>query len=177
MELISTLTVGAGGAASITFSSIPATYTDLVLLFSVRSSNSSTTNAALFSLNGSTANFTDNWLQGNGSSASSNSNGGAAYGNGGYLGLINGDTSTANTFSNVQLYIPNYAGSTNKTFSVNGVVENNATAGWNICVAGVWANTSAITSLSLSTYSANMKEGTTASLYGILKGSGGATVA
>ena len=52
--LISTVTVGAGGAASIDFNSIPGTYTDLLLVVSVRSTRPAATNDGLFmSINGS----------------------------------------------------------------------------------------------------------------------------
>jgi hypothetical protein len=41
-EIISSVTVGSGGAANIEFTSIPATYTDLYVLASIRSNRSGT---------------------------------------------------------------------------------------------------------------------------------------
>jgi hypothetical protein len=57
-------------------------------------------------------------------------------------------TATANTFGNTEFYIPNYTSSNYKSFSVDGVTENNATAAFAL-YAGLWSNTAAITSFRL----------------------------
>jgi len=81
---------------------------------------------------------------------------------------ITGATNTASTFSNGQIYIPNYAGSNNKSFSVDNVTERNATSIQMCLMAGRLANTSAITSISLvSQTSSNLVQHSTATLYGI----------
>jgi len=163
MTLISSVTVGSGGAASIDFSSIPATYTDLCVKLSIRSASGSNigTVGATISINGSTANRTVKRIYGNGTSAVSDSP--SALG-------ISPDTSTAtaNTFSNVEIYFPNYAGSTNKSFSVDSVSENNATLGDASLVAQLWSQTAAITSLSFGmSDSSNFVQYSTAYLYGV----------
>jgi hypothetical protein len=91
---------------------------------------------------------------------------------------IPGTDTTSNTFSSTQVYIPNYAGSTNKSVSIDHVTENNATnAYFSGIVAGLWSNTAAITSVKiLDQDGGSLVAGSTASIYGILKGSGGATV-
>ena len=86
--------------------------------------------------------------------------------------FLNKSTYTANTFGNSVIYIANYAGSTYKSFSKDSITENNATAADQGVGAGLWSNTAAITSLSL-TVTSNMVAGSTFSLYGITKGSDG----
>ena len=170
MTLISTVTVGSGGAASIAFSSIVGTATDLLLVINARSNRSLTEDGCLISFNGSTSSFTGRTLRGSGSGVSS-------FTTTRLLGDINGATTTSNTFANLSVYIPNYAGSTNKSFSVDSVSEANATQAWQYIIAGLWSNTAAITSVTLTPESGTaFVENSTASLYTITKGSGGATV-
>jgi len=165
---IATVKVGSGGAANIEFTSIPATYTDLVLKLSARTDRTSTTNNCFiqFNNNTSTVYFNRN-LQGDGSSATSSSDASVAEA---YIGAVVGNTATASTFGNLEIYIPNYASSTNKSFSSNQVNENNATAAVSNLVAGLWANTAAITSLKINAVSFNFLQHSSATLYGISKG-------
>lgn len=167
MQLISTVTVGSGGAAAIDFTSIPQTGTDLLIVYSIRASNPSVDITLQMTFNSTTTGFTNRELFGNGSSASSQS--GTRY-----VVAVNGNWATSNTFGNGQVYIPNYAGSTNKSFSVDSVVENNATAGKQNLFAGLWSNTAAITAVTFT--GDTFLQYSTASLYTITKGSGGATV-
>ena len=81
--------------------------------------------------------------------------------------MSNEGTYTANTFSNFSTYIPNYAGSNNKSYSVDGVTENNATASYQIMYAGLWSNTAAINQITLVPDTLNFVQYTTATLYGI----------
>ena len=158
---IATVTVGAGGAATLDFTSIPSTYTDLVLKISGRYS-ASAFDGHYIAFNGSTSTFTGRTLYGTGSAAVS-----ASIAR--YVGSIGGTASTASTFNNNEIYIPNYAGSTNKSFSVDNVTENNATESYQNLVAGLWATTSAITSISISLPTGNFVQYSTATLYGIKK--------
>jgi len=161
--LIASNTVGAGGVASVTFSSIPATYTDLVVKCSVR--NVSTTNLLIMSFNGSTSNFSSRWLIGDGSSASS-SNSSTTFGN--LVGWIDGSNETANTFSNTELYIPNYASANFKSSSADSVYENNATTAYQSMLASLWSSTAAINSIAFSCYGGgNVAQYSTFTLYGI----------
>jgi hypothetical protein len=160
-ELIASSTVGAGGAASIVFSSIPNTFTDLVLKLSVRSTGTST-NAILLRLNGSSANGTIRAIEGNGSAASSWSDTSS------YAGNIPPSTYTASTFANNEVYIPNYNSSNFKSSSVDSVTENNATTALADLQANLWSQTAAITSITLAPNGTNnFAEFSTAYLYGV----------
>jgi hypothetical protein len=164
--LISSVTVGAGGAASMGFTSIPATYTDLFIKVSARTGRSgSPDDGLLIALNGSSSSFTQRFLEGSGSSASS---GTAGWGTANSIANINGPTSTANTFSNNEIYIPNYAGSNYKSISSDSVQENNQTTAYQDMYTVLWSNTAAITSITLTNYSTtNFTQYSTAYLYGI----------
>ena len=164
--LISSVTVGSA-TGSITFSSIPATYTDLLVKVSARFSAASVNKALLMKFNSdaSTSNYKNINLKGNGSSASGGSDEGYA---GGYIAELNADSSTSNTFSNVEIYIPNYLSSNYKSFSVDSVMENNSTTAYTTLAANLWNSTSAITSIILSEHtSSNFMQYSTAYLYGI----------
>ncbi len=173
MTLIATSTVGTA-VADIEFLSIPGTYTDLMIVISGRSTSSANaySESGMY-FNGATypdatANFRT--LEGTGSGVSSNS-----ISNYLSAGWNCGSGMTANTFSNNVVYIPNYAGSTQKSVSVDSVSENNATSAYQRIIAGKSTITSAITSIRLNAETA-WGVGSTATLYGITKGSGGATV-
>ena len=164
---IASNTVGSGGAASVTFSSIPATYTDLLVKVSARSAFSGVSAGLGMQMNGLTTSiYTMKLLQGNGTTASSNSYSGITF-----ISTDNGlvgSTATGNTFNNAEIYIPNYLSSNNKSLSVDSVAENNATAGYNVLNAGLMASTAAITSLTFfSGGSANLAQYSTFTLYGI----------
>ena len=166
--LIASSTVGAGGASDITFSSIPATYTDLLLDVSVRTSQANTSRTLYLQVNGSATSWTQRSIYGTGSAAGSDSTTG--YGSTFlYCGECNGSTSTASTFTNTQIYATNYAGSTNKSFSVDSAQENNATGAFLTMMAGLWSNTSAITSIKIAPDAGNFVQYSTAYLYGVIK--------
>jgi hypothetical protein len=167
MQLIETKTLGTA-AASIEFTSIPQDGTDLFLLISGRGSNAEVTSYVEVSFNGSTSSFTQRSLGGTGSTANSFTIPAR------FLGETVGNGATSNTFGNLRVYIPNYSGSTNKSFSTDGVGENNATTAQQNLTAGLWSNTAAITSVTVSALSgANLLTGSTISLYKITKGSDG----
>lgn len=156
-NLIATTTVDSpSGASSIVFSSIPQTYTDLVVVLSTRST--STGNQIICAVNGSTATG-QRTLFGDGSSALS-SNGATWLG----FGTTTGET--ASIFGNMQIYFPNYAGSANKSASADSVMENNATNGY-IALTTTLFGTAAITSLTFTTNNGNFAQFSSASLYGI----------
>jgi hypothetical protein len=164
-EIIASVTVGSGGAANIEFTSIPATYTDLSIVFSIRCARSDVIEPGMLRFNGSTSNYSLRRLNGDGSSVASSAVSGET---GMIFGDINGDTATSNTFGNGSIYIPNYAGSNFKSVSTDVVVENNATESSQYLLAGLWSDTSAITTIRLySRNSHNFNEHSTAYLYGI----------
>ncbi len=173
MTLVQTVTVGAGGAASIEFTGIPQTGTDLLLVLSVRNDDGSNSNTNLRINNNSGSVYTFRNLRGDGSSAFSGTN---AVGTLDYSLYMNNAGTTSNTFSNLQYYFANYTSSTNKSISADGVTENNATSAIPAIGAIKVADTNAITRITFAPYSGNLVQHSTASLYIITKGSGGATV-
>jgi hypothetical protein len=169
MTLIETKTLGTA-AASIEFTSIPQDGTDLVVLQSCRFAGA--VNDISLRLNNSTSGYSMRILFGDGSGT------GSANNSSGFLvwsGQATRSTFTANTFANSMVYIPNYSGSTQKSISVDGVTENNATLSIQSISAGLWTDTAAITSVSFSAGSGgeNLDAGSTISLYKITKGSDG----
>jgi hypothetical protein len=175
MTLISTVTVGSGGASGITFSSIPATFTDLVVKASLRGNGSSTVFSLLLRVNGDSGG--SNYVYRNLFANTGGINSENATTSFASFVFSPGNTTNANTFSNTEIYISNYAGSTSKTFFGENQAENNNTNGYNSITAARWTGTAAITSINLiEGSSGTFREFSSASLYGITKGSGGATV-
>lgn len=163
--LISSNTLSSS-AASVTFSSIPSTYTDLVLKFSARAATDTSPTAMEFTLNGSTTNYSYTFLRVNGGTPQSG-NASNTYSIRAFTDSASNDT--ANTFGNGEIYIPNYLASTNKPLSLSVVNETNATttdyspyAG-----AGLWSNTGTITSISIKQSTGNIASGSSFYLYGI----------
>jgi len=149
-------------AASVTFANIPQTgYTDLVIKLSSRADTGGPQNIGI-SFNGSTTGFTNRLLYGDGSAAASSTTSTI------YQGIVPGTAYTSNVFGNAEIYIPNYTGSTNKSYTSDSVTENNATASYTVLSAGLWSNTAAITSITLNCGpTSNWVSGSTFSLYGI----------
>jgi hypothetical protein len=167
--LISSITVGSGGTSEITFSSIPNTYTDLLVKLSGRlSQTGGSYDGFNIKFNNTTSNWSSKTISGNGSSVSYGGETGT-YGSR-FLG-INIDGSTASTFGSLEVYIPNYAGSNYKSVSSDSVTENNATGAFIRLGTAIWSDTSAITSLTLYnqdyTPSNAIVQYSTAYLYGI----------
>lgn len=164
MTLISTTTLTTS-TTSITFSSIAGTATDLLVTCSLAPTAGN--NNVLLSFNGSSTSFTSRGLYGTGSAVASYTRSDNVF------GAVAGLSTTV--FSNAQIYIPNYAASTSKSFSIDTVTENNATVSFQWLHTGLWLNSAAITSVTL-TAADQFATGSTVSLYSITKGSGGATV-
>jgi len=111
-------------AASVTFSSIPATYDDLVLQASIRNNRSSVMGGCRVRFNNlSTSIYSYTYVDSDGSSATSTRSSATTE----FEFVGNGNTSTADTFGSLELYLPNYTGSAKKCFSTFAVSENNAT--------------------------------------------------
>jgi hypothetical protein len=145
--------------ASVTFSSIPQGYTDLVLVINA---TSNVANAPTLQFNGDTgSNYSSTAVIGNGSAASSNrtSNQSVIY----YGGWINGFSSTAS--GNAIIHIMNYSNTTTNKTTLNrfnvASIEVDA-------VVGLWRNTAAITSITLSiSGGATYSSSSTFTLYGV----------
>jgi hypothetical protein len=161
--LLEKITVGAAGAASVTFANIPQTgYTDLVLKTSARTSRSAIYGEMFLRFNGSTTNYSAKALEGTGSAAGS-------YSETSIRVEFNGDTSTANTFGNAEFYIPNYTSANFKSVSLDSVTENNATAVQQFFKAQLWSDTSAITQIAIGFGTGTISANSTFYLYGVAK--------
>jgi len=153
----------ASSASSVTFSAIPATYTDLVIRASIRADRAAVEEWLYIKFNGVTTNRSYTYLSGSGSAGSS-----GRGTTGIVLGETNAATSTANTFSNQEIYIPSYTASQNKPMSGIGMQENNTTAAYMLASAGLWSNTAAITEINLYPETGpNFVSGSSFYLYGI----------
>jgi len=164
--LISSQTLSAS-AATVTFSSIPATYTDLAVKISARTDV--TNPDFMWRINGNTSSiYSDTQLEGDGTSPASYQD--AAIDKFRMQHIGEGSAATSNTFGNYELYFPNYAGATNKVVSFYGVDENNSASSANtIIVAGasLALTTSAISQISFFLNSGNFVSGSSFYLYGI----------
>lgn len=164
--LIEKYTVGAGGVSSVTLGSggtIPQTYTDLVVKLSVRKSDTSAN--IRWTINGASSGYSERMVYNADGVAYSTSAASA------YLQLLYATTSslTANTFSNGEMYFPNYTNASYKSISIDNTQENNGTSIVQNLTAGLWSNTSAITSLTFGVASGSFTQYSTFYLYGILK--------
>lgn len=164
---IATYTVGSGGVASINFLNIPQTYTDLKIVISARSNRTGTNvDTVKITFNSSSSGYSNRGLGGTGSSAFSFTNVGSASIEDNAATTDN--SATANTFGNGEIYIPNYTSSNNKSVSSEGVSETNATNAYQFMTAGLWSNSTPITSITLvPLVGTTWLQHSTAHLYGI----------
>ena len=157
-EPIATTTLGSA-TSTITFSSIPATYTDLKLVF-VSTADVGNPIVRLNADSGS--NYATTVLIGDGSAAASSRSANRTD-----LGLQQGNVYANNTVPTLVTFdFFNYAGSTFKTVLINCAQEL-GTDGRTIQRVSLWRSTSAITSIDFSRDSGTYGIGTTATLYGI----------
>jgi hypothetical protein len=158
-------------AASVTFSAIPSTYTDLVIRWSARDTTSTAVGVTLylqFNANTGTGQtiYSYTRLRGTGSAADSGLDANFYRGD---SSLYNGTSSTANTFASGEFYIPSYTASQNKPYSNFNVDENNATLGYILASAGLYRDTSAINSTTITALGTAFAIGSSFYLYGISK--------
>lgn len=159
-RLLASVTVGSGGAATMAFTSIPQTYTDLVMKISARTTRVAVVDAISWSFNGLTTNQQSISLEGAGGAA-------------GNLDLTtfrtiaNASSATASFFGNSEVYIPNYADSQYKSASSDGIATEVGSA--HIWLSdNMWLSTAAITSITITDVnSATFLQYSTAHLYGI----------
>jgi hypothetical protein len=143
----------ASSASSVTFSSIPATYTDLVVRASARTSAAGAFSDLGIVINGNVGTvYSWRGLGGSGSVSFSDGYSGQNAGNVSY-GV--GNTATANTYNSLEIYIPSYTVAQNKPFSSITVQENNTTAAYILARAQLFSNTTAISSIQITEASGN----------------------
>ena len=160
-EKIATTTLGSS-QSSITFNSIPNTYTDLKLIFTQIGTTTDTSARLIFNSDNNT-NYSQTSIRGDGSNAASSRVTDRTYI---FVMFWSGlSNSTQPLFWDFNVF--SYANSTNKTILFTSSQDTNG-AGVVARDVALWRNTSAITSLTL-TSNNNFASGTTATLYGILK--------
>jgi hypothetical protein len=168
-KLIQAVTL-ASAQTAIDFTSIPDTYTDLVIKLSARTTRSEQNDYLKITFNSSTSGYADKNLatQGTGNVFSETNNGSTGYA---FSYGLHGNTGTANAFGNIEIYIPNYRSSNSKGFSSDGYIGNVATTGQLAITACVWNNSAAITSISLRSHdpALSLMQYSSAELYGIVK--------
>jgi hypothetical protein len=155
-------------AASVTFSSIPATYTDLVVQASMRTDRVDVLDIAGITFSSDTStNYSATTLYGNGASVTSSirSNFANVREN-----TIIGNSGLSNTFGSFEMYIPNYLISASKPFSGFMVTENNSSTSGTaiVAVSNLWRNTATISSMNFFPITGpNFLTGSSFYLYGI----------
>jgi hypothetical protein len=169
MTLIQHIELGSA-QSSITFSSIPSTFTDLMVLYSVRTSNpAGSWGDSFLRFNGVTTGYSQRVLFGDGSGVSS-------FTDSNLVIRVTANGATSNTFNSTRIYIPNYTSSVAKSVSIDDVGEDNATQAQQYISAGLWTGTDPISSIVLSEQGGySLMAGSSATLYGITKGSDGTT--
>jgi hypothetical protein len=173
MTLIAHTELGSAQSV-ISFTSIPATFTDLFLVTSLRGTLTNPQIGLLLTFNNDTgSNYKERRLVGDGSSASS----AADYTlTSIYSGQAPANTATASTFNSTSFYIPNYLSSSAKSVSIDSVRENNTTANFMNITAGLWSGTAAINRIDITCEVSNWAQYSSATLYGITAGSSGGVV-
>ena len=175
-QLISNTTVTSGTTVSLT--SIPQTYTDLLLLVSARSDytgGGAVSMSMSFNSNGSS--YTGRSIQMYSATSVASSTTTTITYNGitgaqlrAMASCISG-ASTVSTFANSSIYIPNYTSSNYKSYSIDTVSEGNTTAANGpqslLLDAGLWSNTAAITSIDFGLEVGSFVSPSTFYLYGI----------
>ena len=166
--------------AAIVFSAIPQNFDDLYILLSVRVSVNDHIGVAAISFNGTDANRS--WRRLIGAGATNVSYGTfSGSGTNGYTASVAGNLATANTFANQSIYIPNYRASAPKSYSADFALSSDANGGsfpgyveFGI-VAGLWNDNAAVNSITINSPNGNLVQFSSATLYGITRGSDGIT--
>lgn len=154
-------------ASSVTLDNIPQTgYSDLKIVVSARTSDANSISGMGFRVGNGTvdtgSNYTYREITGDGSTPSFSSGTVSSLNS-----IINGGSSTSNTFGNFEIYIPAYTSSTAKSMSVDTVSENNATSAQARLQAWYWGGTSAINIITFTATSTNFVAGSTFRIYGV----------
>ena len=154
-EAIATNTVSGSSTTAVTFSSIPSTYTDLVLITNATASTSG--QGMNLTFNGDTgSNYSSTRLYGNGSSATSD-----RQTNGPFINFALG------SFNNGQLVIANVMNYSNTTTNKTVTLRQNDASAFVGALVGLWRSTAAINAITIQISGGNYVAGSTFSLYGI----------
>jgi hypothetical protein len=156
---IATQTLGAANS-TVTFSSIPSTYQDLVLDVSPFTTAAGGIDINMTFNGDSGTNYSRTYLTGNGTSSSSNRSNGASYIRLTASGFASNNSAPAVTLANIM----NYANTNTYKTTLNR--SSSGTNGTDV-VVGLWRSTAAITSITLSSSGGNFEVNSTFTLYGL----------
>ena len=172
-ESIATVTVGAGGAANVEFTSIPSTYTHLQVRY-IAQTNRATFGVESFKINvgvssaDTGANYTRHYLLGNGASVAASADTSQTY----WEGVNDFGTTTGGTFGAGVIDILDYANNNKyKTMRKLGGVDLNGTVGGvggsAALVSSVWMSTSAIGYIKIAAMTNTLQQYSHFALYGV----------
>lgn len=153
-----------GSESTITFSSIPSTFSHLELRCYVRDTTANTESGGFIRFNGdSGSSYYRHWIGGNGSTATSSNGGSFSIGQ---WFLYPGASATAGRFGGYVMQILDYSNTNkNKTLKASGGYDANG-SGWVTLGSGAWFNTAAINSVLVGAQTA-FAAGSRFDLYGI----------
>ena len=161
-ESIATVTVGGGGAANATFTSIPSTYTHLQIRVLCGTGGSASQDLRIRYNSDSGTNYTQHNLIGSGAAASADGYTAQTYANAGKQGAA---LSTSPAVAVIDIL--DYANTSKyKTMrSLNGYDANGS--GFIILSSSLWLNTAAISTIELTPNSSTFSQYSSFALYGI----------
>jgi hypothetical protein len=161
MTKLSTVTVGAGGSSTVSFTNIPQGYTDLKFIFSAQGTRASDFDGIYLSFNGSTDNFTGKYSQAITPSTPTSGSLGR------YVGAFPA-TNLTSKFGSAELYVSGYSSNKYKMYSVDavtgGYASNQALLEF---INSVWSNPTPVTSVSFTFLLGNFAQYSTVTMYGI----------
>lgn len=164
-QVLATQTLAAV-AASITFSNIPQTFRNLLLLGKLRSTIAGTADDGFMRLNSdATANYDSAYLYVNGTTVAGGTI--VASTNGIYVGALPGSTSAANNASAIELTLPDYARTAWRKSGHARASDQSETRQVCLISDGSWRNTAAVTSLTIYASGGNLAANSTVTLYGL----------
>jgi hypothetical protein len=138
----------ASTAQSVTFSSIPQTYTDLVVRVNARTNDTGQYIAVQFRFNGDSANnYSSVSIPIYSTTTQSARLLNESYGRAQYGATASG--ATTNAFGNAEIYIPSYTVAAQKPIAARGIAASNNASLFQSIDANLWNNTAAITSITI----------------------------
>lgn len=160
-EKIQSVTVGSGGVSNVEFTSIPQTYTDLVVKVSGRDGENNFQMNMIFNNSNSA---TNTYAQATGTGANAGSQGDMRF-------VVPASNTQADTFGVMECYITDYTSSINpKPSGILSVTEENTTTAYMRIGSNTFPSASAITSIKFQNVgTGNLPEFCTFYLYGIKK--------
>ena len=165
-ESIATVTVGAGGASSIDFTSIPSTYTHLQVRVLQRGTQAVSSIYQKIQFNSSTTGiYADHYVLGDGAGTAAGASINASFIG---VGSTTGGNAGANIFGTIIIDILDYT-DTNKYKTIRNLegFDVNGSGGMVALTSGLWRNTSAITSIKFTPSAGNFAQYSSFALYGI----------